>query len=360
MTRSHRILTLVAVAAVSLAGCGGGGAAGPAQIPSTNSNPSQAPLTSEQQSVLTSATVHELGTEVENGLNGVALSVQRSAQALNPCITPQPNPPVINPDGIPANETYTFNNCTNLGWSPNETVNGQINVTDTSSGSNLSYTQTNTNLTVSGSEGGNSYTEVRNGRRFPSLSNNQETVMRQMQVARTTSSGTANITQNWQWTFTPASGATLKLLRALPAGQFSQASGTITWARNLENFMVNFSISTPLQYDPTCSSEPKFTAGVVAFTRTGGANNGSFTATFTGCGVPPIIASSGGPSPTPTASATATPAPTPTATATSTATSTPTPTATPTATASPSATATPTATATASATPTPTPAPTGT
>lgn len=359
MTRSHRILTIVAAFAVSLAGCGGGGGAtAPSQIPSTPNNTSQSPLTLEQQSVVTSTTIHELSTAVENGLSSVGQSLQRSAQGLNPCITAQPNPPVINPDGIPANETYTFNNCTNLGWSPNETVNGQMNVTDTSSGSTLSYTQTNTSLTISGNENGTNYTEVMNGKRFPSLINNQESVTRQMSVARTTSNGTANITQNWQWTFTPAAGATIKLLRALPAGQFSQASGTITWARNLENFMVNFSISTPLQYDPTCNAEPKFTAGVVAFTRTGGNNSGSFTATFTGCGIPPIIASSGGPSPTPTASATATATPSPTATPTRAATPTPTPTATATPSATPTATSTPTATASAS--PTPTPAPTGT
>ncbi|MBV8150682.1 MAG: hypothetical protein JOY59_03920, partial [Candidatus Eremiobacteraeota bacterium] len=95
--------------------------------------------------------------------------------------------------------------------------------------------------------------------------------------------------QNWNWSFTPNAGSTIALLKPLPAGQFNSATGTITWVRGTENFTVNFSITQPLVYDPTCTTPPRITAGVVTFTSTGGTHSGTFTATFTGCGIKPII-----------------------------------------------------------------------
>ena len=137
---------------------------------------------------------------------------------------------------------------------------------------------------------GSAYTEVLNGQRFPSLASNVLSVRRAMQVARTTTAGTANVTQNWNWSFTPNSGSTIALFKPLPSGQFSTATGTITWARGTENFTLNFSITTPLVYDSTCTTPPRITAGVVTFTTTGsGSHNGTFTATFTGCGVKPTV-----------------------------------------------------------------------
>lgn len=289
MNRTHGILILTTAFAVALAGCGGGtSGSSPVQIPSTSN--SQGPLSIQQQSDIVSSTYNAIGDAVETGLGGSALSADRSAQTLNPCITATPFPIVdANHNGIPDNETYTFTNCTNLGWAAGETVNGQMNILDTSSGSTLSYTQTDTNLSSAGTDNGVSYTEVLNGQRFPSLVNNVESVTRAMQVVRTTASGTANVGQNWQWSFTPASGQTIQLLHPLPAGQFTSASGTITYANGTENATLTFSIAAPLTFDPTCATAPRLTSGVVSYTLTG-SKTGTFTATFTGCGIPPIIA----------------------------------------------------------------------
>ncbi|MBV8151450.1 MAG: hypothetical protein JOY59_07830, partial [Candidatus Eremiobacteraeota bacterium] len=236
---------VVLAVALALSGCGGGGSGAAAPPPASNAS-STSLMTSDQQSNLVSTTTNAVADSVETGLGGSVQPTERGSEALNPCITPSPKPPVINSDGIPANETYTYNNCTNLGWASDETVNGQINITDTTpaSGSPLSYTQTDTNLSESGTDAnGNAYSDVLNGQRFPSLASNVLSVRRAMQVARTTSAGTANVGQNWNWSFTPNAGSTITLLKPLPAGQFNSATGTITWARGTENFTVNFSIT---------------------------------------------------------------------------------------------------------------------
>ncbi len=292
--RSLSNLTLSSVLLTALlAGCAGGGSS-----PSQTGGGSQTQsLSSSQQSELVASTANSIGDGVETGLGGSIQSNNfRTAQSLNSCITPSPSPPVINADGIPANEDYTFTNCTNLGWAQNEIVNGQINITDTSpngGATTLSYTQTNTNLSRTGTDvNGNAYTEVLNGTRNPALSNNIMGLTRAMQVARTsTANGTTQITQNWQWTFTPTSGQTVQLLHALPAGQFTGSSGTITYVNGSTNATIAFAITTPLVYDPTCATPPRIDSGVVSFTVNGNNNhNGSFTATFSGCGQKPVIA----------------------------------------------------------------------
>ena len=292
--RMTRTLTLPGVIlAVVLSGCGGSGSS-PSGLPNNNGTQS---FTSNQQNETVASLSESVGDGVETGLGGAAQSSaqQRNAQSLNACITPSPNPPVINADGIPANENYTFTNCTNLGWAQNEIVNGLINITDTSpngGATTLSYTQTNTNLSRTGTDvNGNAFTAVLNGTRTPSLSNNVLSVTRSMQVQRTsTVNGTTSIVQNWQWTFTPNVGSTIQLLHPLPGGQFTGSSGTITYANGSMNATVTFSITTPLVYDPACTTPPRIDSGVVTFTVSGNNNhNGSFTATFPGCGQKPVI-----------------------------------------------------------------------
>ena len=298
MTRTYSILAFPCIVlALALAGCAGGGGTTPSQASSSGSGTQS--LSSSQQSEVVASTA-SIGDSIETGLGGAVQSTsqQPHTQSLNPCVSPSPNPPVINADGIPADETYTFNNCTNLGWAPNQIVNGQINVADTSPNGGavtLSYTQTNTNLSRTGTDAnGDAYTAVLNGQRFPTLSNNILSVTRAMQVQRTsTAHGTSSISQNWEWTFTPASGQTIQLLHPLPAGQFTGSSGTITYANGSTNATLSFSITTPLVYDPACATPPRIDSGVVSFTVNGNnSHNGSFTATFPGCGQKPIITSS--------------------------------------------------------------------
>ncbi|MBV8423761.1 MAG: hypothetical protein JO349_01110 [Candidatus Eremiobacteraeota bacterium] len=295
MTRS--LLTIPAMVLIlAIAGCGGGGSS-PSQIPSNNNQSGQS-LTQGQQNETVASVSDSIGDGVETGYGGAIQSnaQQRNTESLNPCITPSPNPPVINPDGIPANENYTFTNCTNLGWAQNEIVNGLINITDTSPNGGavtLSYTQTDTNLSRTGTDvNGDAYTAVLNGTRNPVLANNILSVTRAMQVQRTsTAHGTTQITQSWQWTFTPNSGQTEQLLHPLVAGQFTGSNGTITYVNGSTNATVTFSITTPLVYDPTCATPPRIDSGVVSFTVSGSNNhNGSYTATYPGCGQKPVIA----------------------------------------------------------------------
>lgn len=294
MTRSLLILPVIALS-FALTGCGGGGGATPSQV--TGNGASGQSLTTSQQAETVASVSNSIGDGIETGLGGATQSnaQQRNAQSLNPCITPSPTPPVINSDGIPANENYTFANCTNLGWAPNEIVSGLINITDSSpngGATTLSYTQTDTNLSRAGTDvNGSTYTEVLNGTRDPVLANNILSVTRSMQVQRTsTANGTTQITQSWQWTFTPSSGGTVQLLHPLVAGQFTGSNGTITYVNGSLDATLTFSITTPLVYDPTCTTPPRIDSGVVSFSVNGNSNRtGSYTATFPGCGQKPVI-----------------------------------------------------------------------
>src|SRR5690348_841784 len=107
MTRSSGTTWLpVAMLIVALTGCGGGSSVAPA----TSSSQS---LSQSQQSEVAANVSNSIDDGIETGLGGAAQSISvngRTVQSLNACITPSPNPPVINADGIPANENYTFNN----------------------------------------------------------------------------------------------------------------------------------------------------------------------------------------------------------------------------------------------------------
>lgn len=273
-------------AALALTACGGGGGSA-ASAPSA----AQGALTAQQMTDIAYSSMHEFVSGLETGVASLASSDQRSAQS-NPCTAVSPAPPVINADGIPANETYTHNNCKNLPWAAGESVSGQVNIKDTSQNAhNLSYTQTDTNLSISGTDNGTPFTTVRNGQRFVSSTGNGETfsVTRVINAVRTTPNGVLNISNAWESHFTADPGQSVVLLQQLPAGKFDQAEGTATYVSGAFNVIVTFNITQPLHFDPTCASSPAFTSGVIRFDRTGGNNPGSFTATFSGCGIPPAI-----------------------------------------------------------------------
>ncbi len=294
----RRIVTIGGLFAIAmlLASCGGGGGAGtPAAGSGSLQGPSSSnqPLTAQQMTEVVNASVPEFTSGYATNLDTVTTSTgSRSAQS-NPCIHASPLPQVINPDGLPANETYSHDNCTNLDWAPNMTVNGDINITDTSNNRNsLSYTQTDINLSLAGNDlSGVPFTEVRNGQRFVTAPSSHElSVTRQIDALRTLPTQTIEITNDWEWHFTAAPGLSVQLLRKLPAGQFDEAHGTAAHSNGASIVVVGFSIAQPLQFDPTCTTPPAFTSGQIKYTQAGGANPGKFTATFSGCGIPPVIA----------------------------------------------------------------------
>lgn len=276
--------TLTTAAALTACG-GGGGGSSPSGGAST-----QGAFTTQQMNDIAYSSLHEFVSGLETGVSSLSTN-QRSAQS-DPCTAVSPSPPVINADGIPANETYVHTNCKDLPWAMGESVSGQVNIKDTSKNAhNLSYTQTDTNLSVSGNDNGTPFTDVRNGTRLVASGGNGETfdVTRLITAVRTTPNSTLNITNSWHSHFTADPGQNVVLLEKLPAGKFDEADGSATYLGAIVNVTVNFSIAEPLHFDPTCTSSPAFTSGVIQFTRTGGTNPGSFTATFTGCGIPPIV-----------------------------------------------------------------------
>jgi hypothetical protein len=227
--------------------------------------------------------------------------------SADPCISATPVPIVYGSDGVvPANENYTYSSCTrSLAGGATETLTGLVNITDTSANaSTLSWTRTVTNMNDAVSGGsGPSYSELRNGQGFHTLTNGQtvETINRQFTVkaTATAANGTAanqTITIAENIGFTAASGATIQPAHRPPDGTVT-VSGTRTVVGSVGTASpttTTYTISTltPLTYDSTCQTLPRITAGVLQMVVTSGTATNTLTITFSGCGTSPTTVKS--------------------------------------------------------------------
>ncbi|MGH7662108.1 MAG: hypothetical protein ACRENA_14480, partial [Vulcanimicrobiaceae bacterium] len=246
--RVFRVLAVLG-SVTALTACGGGGSS-----VSGASGAQSGAFTSQQMNDISYSALHEFVSGMETGVSSLSVD-QRSAQS-DPCTAVSPSPPVINADGIPANETYVHSDCKDLPWAVGESVSGQVNIKDTSrNAQNLSYTQTDTNLSVSGNDNGTPFTVVRNGNRFVGSTGNGQTfsVTRLIVAVRTTPNSTLNIADNWESHFTADPQQNVVLLEKLPAGKFDEAHGSATYVNASISVTVNFSITQPLHFDPTCT-----------------------------------------------------------------------------------------------------------
>lgn len=90
-------------------------------------------------------------------------------------------------------------------------------------------------------------------------------------------------TRDWTSKFTATTPGSIVLGQPLPAGSWTLA-GTGSWTSDSRSWSVVVTTVTPLAYDPSCTAEPKFTAGELALVVTRNGEVANVTITFTGCG----------------------------------------------------------------------------
>lgn len=89
--------------------------------------------------------------------------------------------------------------------------------------------------------------------------------------------------RTWSFLFTADTANTIQPDAALPAGTWT-VNGNSIWTHGSRTFMLALSTPTPVHFDPACTDEPRFDAGVtrIVVTRAGGTS--TVTIQFTGCG----------------------------------------------------------------------------
>ena len=282
-----RLPIVVLTAVLVLAGCGGGGGGTTAPpAPSMTTAPVQtADLTTsaalDAQTDATDATTSlSLADPIDPGLQGLSIRRAQASPTPNPCVNVSPLPIVdANHNGIPDNETWTYTNCTRSGpVGSTETLNGKVNITDTSAGTTTSWVRTVTNLTDMLSGLGVTFTDVLNGTAAHTLTNNStvETVVRNFtnQVTGSASglSGSASTTVGENILFTSAFGVTIAPLKNPPSGTLiiTGKRKVTTQISGGASTTSSYAISTPtgLFYDATCARPPRITAGTLQMTDT--------------------------------------------------------------------------------------------
>jgi hypothetical protein len=94
---------------------------------------------------------------------------------------------------------------------------------------------------------------------------------------------TAIHTRTWTSKFTADLPGSIVANQALPSGTWT-ITGTGTWTVGSTSYGVTLSTTTPLHYNASCTSTPRFDAGVLKAAMTEGTGTGTVTITFTGCG----------------------------------------------------------------------------
>jgi hypothetical protein len=211
------------------------------------------------------------------------------------CVTITPSP-VVDTDGdkVPDSATMTYD-CArdSVGYSFSRT--GTIQISDPSSIKGEGGFDSIINLTEKRSNKltGKTVTEVRTGERHPRRNGDKITQSHDITIARSvTDEPDASIHNVWNLEFTAATAGSIVKGSMLPAGTLS-IDGTHTAVR--DGVTRTHSVQTPtvLTYDPTCSADIKYVAGVLKVTATGAEKDGSLEIAYGACGTDPVITKNG-------------------------------------------------------------------
>jgi hypothetical protein len=211
------------------------------------------------------------------------------------CVTITPAPVVdTDKDGVPDSATMTFD-CTrdSTGYSFSRTGTVQISDPLSTPGDkgfdsivDLSEKRTN-KLT------GRVVTETRKGERHPRRNGDKITQDHDMKIVRTvTDEPDASIHNIWKSEFTATTAGSIVKDSLLPAGSLS-INGTHEVVRDGATRTYALETTTPLSYDPTCSADIKYVAGVLKVTATGANNDGTLEIAYGACGTDPVITKNG-------------------------------------------------------------------
>lgn len=94
---------------------------------------------------------------------------------------------------------------------------------------------------------------------------------------------TATHDRTWSFLFSADSANSIKPDSALPAGTWT-VSGNSTWTHRSLTYSLALTTPTPLHFNPTCTDEPRFDAGVTRIVVSRDGTTSTVTIQFTGCG----------------------------------------------------------------------------
>jgi len=205
--------------------------------------------------------------EVEAALDALTLPTQLEplgAQLEEPCTTPS-DPADADGDGIPDEATYHFTappcRFPDIRGATLDLV-GQLQIADPApqaAGFGYGATLVSLRATFTGNDPDHSYSVTRNGSRTLSGNTAGLQLTTDLQLLRTFPGlSDAAVDQQWTATFTPE--VSLGINQPLPAGTLD-LSGSLSWNRGAESYVLTVTTPTPLHFDPTCVGPQRLDAG---------------------------------------------------------------------------------------------------
>ena len=163
---------------------------------------------------------------------------------------------------------------------------------DTPSAAGLSFSLGLTNLKVSLTDADQrTFTVTRNGTGSVGQSSSVLSQAHDFVTSIAAMGMTAQLTTNWNTTFTAAEGTSITAGQPLPDGTFAPG-GTTEWRQGPNHFSFTLSAPTPLTYSAACASagtyDNPFTGGVLRVDVTGSEGSGYVEIVYSDCQVPAI------------------------------------------------------------------------
>jgi hypothetical protein len=241
-------LTLSALTAFFIAGCGDSLSTGNAILPDGVVNDIGATARDEVEAALSALTL-------PSSLDPLGTAQAPTAYAPG-CVTPS-TPGDVDGDGVPDDAIFLFTAppCRFSGWRGGTLdIVGQLRVQDPApSQAGFGYEGTLTGLRTRFTTADNKviYDVTRNGTRVLSGSVSSLMLSAELQVIRTfAGQPDAAIDQQWSLTYTPE--IPLQINTAIPGGTLDFA-GTMDWTRGTEHYVLTVTTPTPLHYNNGCT-----------------------------------------------------------------------------------------------------------
>jgi hypothetical protein len=237
-----------------------------------------------------------LGIQSEGGKSGSDRNPGfKPGKPNEKCVTITPSP-VVDTDGdkVPDSATMTFD-CSRDSTNYSASRTGTIQISDPSSiaGEGGFDSVINLNEKRTNKLTGKVVTESRTGERHPRRNGDKITQNHDITIARTvTGESDASIHNVWKLEFSATTAGSIVKGSLLPAGTLS-IDGTHTAVRDGVTRTHTVQTPTVLTYDPTCSADIKYVAGVLKVTATGAEKDGSLEIAYGACGTDPVITKNG-------------------------------------------------------------------
>lgn len=229
---------------------------------------------------------------------GVALSVSNAGSSAATLVSAPCAAPSITTDtdgdGVYNDATFTFSgpqcSLTNRRGG-SAAIAGVLRIQDpTPTTPGLAYNSTLTALSFAftGGSAARTYTVSRTGSRNVAVSGAGLSLESDLDIQRTSASGTGSVRKQWTAQFTPASGGTIARGQPLPAGALS-ATGSLSWTRGSDTFTMTLTTPVPLVYDATCTQPQRVSAGELRARGTFNGASGFVVVRWSACGVEPSV-----------------------------------------------------------------------